>query len=69
MQNGLLQEVTIKAIARIVERRLVNYLRQPNVRYQYLTRLGEVICYDRKETMLHTCLEYVDIARVARDYV
>jgi O-methyltransferase len=59
----------LKAIARAVARPMISFLRKPNVRYAYLPKLREVISYDRKETMLHTCLEYVQGVNVTGDYV
>jgi O-methyltransferase len=59
----------LNAIARVIARQTINFLRKPSVRYKYLPKLRDVISYDRKETMLHTCLEYVDSAAVKGDYV
>jgi hypothetical protein len=59
----------LKAIAHAVARPIINFLRKPRIRYRYLPKLREVIFYDRKETMLHTCLEYVDLTNVKEDYV
>lgn len=48
---------------------MVNGLTAPQVRYKYLPRLHDVISYNRKEQILHTCLEYVHLASVKGDYL
>jgi O-methyltransferase len=59
----------LNAIARFVAPRIINFLRKPSVRYRYLPKLTDVISYDRKEMMLHTCFEYASLGEVKGDYV
>jgi O-methyltransferase len=64
-----LRSIPLNFIARFVAVRLINFLRRPRVRYRYLPKLRDVISYDRKETMLHTCLEYAAVGNVRGDYL
>jgi O-methyltransferase len=59
----------LNVIARRIARAITNFLSKPAVRYAYLPRLNEMISYNRKEAMLHTCFGYVDLAEVKGDYV
>jgi hypothetical protein len=45
-----------------------SFLLAPAIRYRYLPRLNDLLSYDRKEAMLDTCFQYLDITCVKGDY-
>src|SRR5262245_41959895 len=56
------------SLASRVVGRIYQWLLKPSIRYAYLPMLLDVTEYNRKEAMLHTCMEYVAHAQVKGDY-
>jgi hypothetical protein len=59
----------LRRLIKFIVRGIINYLKKPSVRYQYLPKLYEVTRYTRKEEMLAICLEYTHLANVKGDYL
>jgi O-methyltransferase len=63
-QTSSIVSVVFSRLAQVV----CSFLLAPAIRYRYLPRLNELIAYDRKEAMLDTCFQYLDITCVKGDY-